>query len=497
MVETQSLLGKITALRQRLEQAQGLAKEAGSAAVALLGDQTGPPEHVLSLEQQAVVGGEHDAHLDLMVRPLTAALSADRRPLPRQLTARARRLLERGRDLLGRLRALADAFAPATGPSLSVVPAPDVPLLERSEPLTMLYRETVSMTDVGVRMVPLFPDTATAQLQMCDGLEGVLNTVAARVRILEAGVHRHRREHECVALLGEMFTAALAGERRGQKAILDLAEEVLADATDGGPLRFAPADPSYPARFAAGHGISTARVVARLVRHDAEWRHRPHDAVLAALVHDSGMARVPPELLTHAGPLDDEQRRTVEGHCQAAVELVNTLWPDSAWLASAVGGHHERLDGSGYPGGLRDSQITPLARLLAVADVFVAQCTTRPHRAALETRTALTDTLLLAEQSLLDRTSAELLLQLSFYPVGTAVELSNGAIGVVVATASAWRDLSAPARPVVALLLDGDGNALPSPRHLDLMQCEHHNVVRSLAPPERRELLGARFPEWV
>ena len=44
MVETQSLLGKITALRQRLEQSQGLARDAGSAAVSLLGDQTGPPE---------------------------------------------------------------------------------------------------------------------------------------------------------------------------------------------------------------------------------------------------------------------------------------------------------------------------------------------------------------------------------------------------------------------------------------------------------------------
>ena len=53
--------------------------------------------------------------------------------------------------------------------------------------------------------------------------------------------------------------------------------------------------------------------------------------------------------------------------------------------------------------------------------------TTRPHRPARETRTALTDTLLLAEQGLLDRKAAELLLLLSFYPVGTAVEMGDGA----------------------------------------------------------------------
>lgn len=496
MVETQSLLSKITALRQRLEQAQGLAKDAGSAAVAMLGDHTGPAERSMSLEQQVVVGSDHDGQLDSTVRPLTAALNEDRRPLPRQLTARGRRVLERGRDLLGQLRGLADSFAFSSEPVQPDDVAPVVPLLDRVEPLSVLFRETAAMTDAALRTIPMLPDSATAQLKMCEGLEGILNAVASRLRILTAGVADHHREHETIARLADLFVAGLNGEKVDPKELTDIAEEVLSDAREGRPLRLAPCDPSHPARFAAAQGLSTARVIARLARHDPEWKQRPLDAVLAALIHDAGMARVPATILSQATPLEDEQRRSIEAHCLMSSELAATLWPDSHWLASAVVGHHERLDGTGYPSGLRDNQITPLARLIAVADVFVAMCAARPQRGARESRTALTDTLLLADQGLLDRKGAELLLRLSFYPVGTAVELADGSVGVVVATPSTWRDLNSPARPVVAVLLNADGDPLPAPRHLDLMQCEHVSVVRGLSGRERRERIGARFPEW-
>ena len=132
-----------------------------------------------------------------------------------------------------------------------------------------------------------------------------------------------------------------------------------------------------------------------------------------------------------------------------------------------------------------------------MADVYAAFSAVRPHRTARALRTALTDTLLLAEQGLLDRACAESLLHLSFYPVGTAVEMSDGSAAVVVATPSAWRDLNSPARPVVAVLLDADGHPLPSPRHHDLMQCEQQRIVRNLTPRERRERLAVWFPEWA
>jgi hypothetical protein len=360
-----------------------------------------------------------------------------------------------------------------------------------------LYRETTAMMDTALRTVALFPDSTASQLHLCQGLEITLEEVAGRLRTLLAGAARQRQEAERVARLAELLSALAEGQPVEVAAFRALAEEVLAEARAGGPLTF-PEEAGGPlAHRVARHGLAAARVVARVVRHDADLKQRQEDAVLAALVHDVGMLRVPEEVPAQAGPLDDEQRRAVEAHCNAGAELCAALLPDGPWLAEAARDHHERLNGTGYPGGLREHQLAPLARLLAVCDVYAALCSARPHRPAQATRTALADTLLLADQGLLDRHYAECLLHLSFYPVGSLVEMAHGAVGVVVATPGPWRDLNGPARPVVAVLVDEHGEALARPQHLDLGQCENHSIVRSLTAAERRDLLGRCPPGWA
>ena len=493
MSETRILLGKIQALRQRLEQAQGLANEARSAAAALVEETTAASQGLLSFERRVAEDVEHDSHFDRVIRPLTGPAGGDEpRSLPRQLTSRARRVLERGRDLLLRLRQLADAFE-TTGTEGTA----DAPLFDRHEPLTRLYRESVSLTDTALRMIPLFPDTTSAQLQLCEGLEAIMNVVASRLLTVSAGVHRQRQEIGRVSRLAELLTALDTGQAVEKQSFLELAEEVMTEAQDCAPLRFLEGDPRRPAHLIACHGLTTARVVGRIIRHDPELRGRALDALLAALVHDVGMLRVPVEILAHPGPLGDAQRRVVEAHCREGVTLAAPLLLDAPSLAEAIGAHHERLDGTGYPDGLREHQIKPLTRLLAVCDVYAGFCTRRPHRPARETRTALTDTLLLAEQGLLDRHYAECLLHLSFYPIGSVVELADGAVGVVVATPQLRRDLNSPARPVVALLTDGHGQPLPLPHHVDLAQCDTPSIVRTLSASESRDVLGTRFPEWM
>ena len=484
MTETQSLLGKIAALRQRLEQAQKLASEANTAAKELFG----PPAS--ALERRVADGAEQDAALAGAVHAVAPQIEPP--PLPRQLTMRARRVLERGRDLLDRLRQISDAFA---GPIDE--PGPAV-LFERADPLTALYRETAAMTDTALRMVPLFPQTATAQLYLCEGLEAILTVIAGRLRTLIAGVETRRAENGRIAVLVQLLTELESGRPVDAAPLLDLAEEIVADAQDGGPLLFREGDPGRPAHFAACHGLTTARVIARVARDDPDWDGRLIEPVLAALVHDAGMLRVPVDILKKTDPLTLEQRRAVEAHCRAGAEMAWRLRPDAAWLARAVVEHHERLDGTGYPDGLSAGQLSPLSRLLAVCDVYAAFCTKRPHRLVRETRTSLTDVLLLAESGVLDRDYAERLLNLSFYPVGSAVEMADGSLALVAAAPSASRDdLNAPARPVVAVLTDAHGESLPAPRHFDLTRREDQSIVRTLPAGERRELLAARFPEWA
>jgi hypothetical protein len=102
-----------------------------------------------------------------------------------------------------------------------------------------------------------------------------------------------------------------------------------------------------------------------------------------------------------------------------------------------------------------------------------------------------------ADRGALDRGAAERLLQIAFYPVGTVVELSDGSVARVVAVHPPRADVHSPARPVVQLLVDDRGGALPSPDTLDLNQCVGRAVVRALPIAQRRRLLTDRYPEWA
>jgi len=484
MTDTHVLLGKIAALRQRLDQAQGLAREAGSAAAALSGETRDAAGRVWRLEQGVVASRENAALLDASLRQLAEAAPDEiRTGLPRQLTARARLVLERTHDLLSQLRNLAEQLGTV---------APSQP--RSGDPLVVLYRDTSAMTETILRVVQAFPDSASGQLRLCDGVEAILAVAAQRLGTLAHAIGQRRREIERLDTLRDLLTRLAGGREVPVQGLITLAEALLAEA-DQAPLRF-PSEPAPdPAYMVAWHSLLVAQVVARLVRLDPDLRPRSMEPVLAALVHDVGMLRVPAEVLMHPGPLSDEQRRAVERHTQIGADLAARLLPSGAWLAEAARGHHERLDGTGYPSGLRDTHISPLTRLLAVCDIYAALCSPRPHREARESRTALADTLLLADQGGLDPREAERLLLLSFYPVGAAVELADGAVGLVVATHMGPRDLNTPARPVVVLLTDSHGHPLPAPRHVDLAASEGPGIVRTLRAVERRGLLGERYPD--
>lgn len=102
---------------------------------------------------------------------------------------------------------------------------------------------------------------------------------------------------------------------------------------------------------------------------------------LGALLHDVGEIRTPEAILKRAGPLDPDERRAVEQHPLAGVEILETV-PLLTPALDIVGAHHERWDGSGYPQGLRDEAIPLTARIFAVVDALDAMTHDRPYRGA-------------------------------------------------------------------------------------------------------------------
>lgn len=109
---------------------------------------------------------------------------------------------------------------------------------------------------------------------------------------------------------------------------------------------------------------------------------------LAGLVHDIGKFNVPVEILNKPGRISETEFNIIKTHPQAGYNLLKEIefpWP----VAQIVLQHHERLDGSGYPQGLKNGGIMLEAKILAVADVVEAMASHRPYRPALGIEVAL------------------------------------------------------------------------------------------------------------
>jgi hypothetical protein len=419
---------------------------------------------------------------------------------PPALTDQARRLLTEAQGLVTRMRALADE------PLLAGPPPGDGS--QPADPLAVHFRETAALTEAAVRYGLTFPESPADQSRLCEGLEGMIDAARRRFALLAGALERRRVEEGRIDTLARFLRAVDGATGPLDPApVLELADCLLAEEACR-PLRFLGTGPvetqaylggsEYPApvRFVAAHGLNCAAVLARVVRHAPDWRDRAREMVLAGLLHDVGMLRVDPALLNNPGPWDLNHRKQVEGHARDGADRLRACLPGMIDVAEAAAGHHERADGSGYPGGRTGEAVPPVARLVAAADVYAALCAPRPYRPAHDPRAALTDVLLLADRGRLDRYAAELLLALGLYPAGAVVELADGSTAVVLAPHDPRNALHTAARPLVALLADPDGRPLATPRFFDLAGAGAP-VVRTLDAVERLKRLGRSYPEWV
>lgn len=118
---------------------------------------------------------------------------------------------------------------------------------------------------------------------------------------------------------------------------------------------------------------------------DAALRDR---VSIAAMLHDIGKVRFPESVLLKPGPLSSEEWVLMRTHPQVAYEALTSMGVVEP-IAAAVRQHHERMNGSGYPFGLRGAAILLEARILAVADVVEAMASYRPYRPSLGIEKAL------------------------------------------------------------------------------------------------------------
>lgn len=139
--------------------------------------------------------------------------------------------------------------------------------------------------------------------------------------------------------------------------------------------------------YTAGHSRAVA-IYSRDIAHRMGFPEAECDrAFLCGLVHDIGKVGLPPSLLGKVGPLTLDERRRMQEHSVIGERILREIaaYED---IARIVRHHHERIDGEGYPDGVRGEGIPMLSKVIAVADAYNAMTSSRPYRDAMPPRVA-------------------------------------------------------------------------------------------------------------
>jgi len=197
------------------------------------------------------------------------------------------------------------------------------------------------------------------------------------------------------------------------------------------------------------------------------------DLGVGALLHDVGKIKVPESILNKPGPLTPAEFEEVKKHTVYGFDILRQ-YPDISLLSSHVAfQHHERVDGSGYPRGLKENEIHEYARIVAVTDVYDALLADRVYRKGLIPYQAIQIITRGAYTSFDPRIVGAFLENIAIYPVGSVVQLNTGDIGIVVDV-----NKKSQHKPVIRRLLDHRGQKVKEPQEIDLDKLHTVYIVK-------------------
>ncbi len=144
--------------------------------------------------------------------------------------------------------------------------------------------------------------------------------------------------------------------------------------------------------YTAGHQRRVTKIACAIAEEMDLTKKQIEGVRMAGSLHDIGKIYVPAEILSKPGKISEMEYNIIKTHPQVGYDILKSIdfpWP----IAKIVLQHHERIDGSGYPAGIKGKEIHLEAKILAVADVIEAMATHRPYRAALTIQEALEEVL--------------------------------------------------------------------------------------------------------
>lgn len=301
-------------------------------------------------------------------------------------------------------------------------------------------------------------------------LETFFGEETAGLEVLGVPDETYQTAVRCVK---DVFDEVLQSETLGIKAVIppdqvalvhEVADALLSLLQENPDLLFAVVDLIEADAYTHRHNVNVA-VLSMLTARAMGYRlEHVRDIALGALLHDIGKALVPPEVLQKPGQLSVEEKLSVMSHPELGYQILAECKAISYLTKQIILLHHEKLDGSGYPLGLKSIEIPEYVQIVTVCDMYDAMTTNRIYRQKMPAYQAID--ILLAEcvYKINPKILTHMLRSVVLYPPGTGVMLSDGRMGVV----SVYKAVN-PSRPRVRIL-NFDGDFVPT--HIEEVNLE-------------------------
>jgi len=202
------------------------------------------------------------------------------------------------------------------------------------------------------------------------------------------------------------------------------------------------------------HSMNVSVFATSLAKHMGLGLNDIKTLAISGLLHDIGKMLVPAEILNKPGKLTDEEFKTMKKHVMLGYNylLKNGFNKDQL---SIVAEHHERYDGSGYPNGLMDEEITLFGKIGAVVDIYDAITSDRVYHKRMEPPSALKLMFKWADSHINKKVFEFFVANIGIYPVGTVVLLNTNELAMI---ANVDKD---PLKPVVVVFKNSRGSDIP------------------------------------